>query len=427
MLQYVLVACVVAQATSEHWYAPLESDPDFAEYVRFLRKYRSSEERRRMTSHSRERFEIFKANLRDIEERNARDTATYGVNMFSDLTDEEFTRQWTSGHHHWNESIAEMNAAGFTHVDPALQNATHRRRLVGGDLIVDWRFKDGGKVTRTKNQGGCGSCWAFAAISQMESDHAIANNQVVELSAQQVTSCTYEASRDGCNGGWPRDGINTAIKMGGLMLASDYPYAGRSTPCAFDPEKAVTRPVSIWTTKGSEPTMIERIAKSPITVAIDAGAYKSYRSGVMGCNAGGKNVNHAIQGVGYNSEENYWVVRNCAPPLTLLCSNRPSDPQSSVSCAQRGEHHGAWEATLIRQLAATRWELPKAGRLRARSSPSIPLRRHHHLHRQESLRPHPALRRDLPHQCIRMWCHALRSSFSTWTWRFGAVRTRCLT
>ena len=47
-----------------------------------------------------------------------------------------------------------------------------------------------------------------------------------------------------------------------------------------------------------------------MTVAIDSGAYKSYRSGKMGCNAGGKNINHAVQGVGYNGEENYWIIRN---------------------------------------------------------------------------------------------------------------------
>ena len=167
-----------------HWSTPLADDPDFPAYLKFLQQWRSHAERRRMNSHSRERFEIFKATLRDIEYRSAHDTATYGVNMFSDLTDEEFESQWTSGRQHWNKSIARDLAAGYTGFDPALSNHTHRRMLErrrqqGGDeRVIDWRFKDGGKVTKTKNQGGCGSCWAFAAIEQLESDHAIANNQV---------------------------------------------------------------------------------------------------------------------------------------------------------------------------------------------------------------------------------------------------------
>ena len=111
---------------------------------------------------------------------------------------------------------------------------------------MDWRYHVGGKVTRTKNQGGCGSCWAFAAIQQMESDHAITNGEVVELSSQQITSCTYEPARDGCNGGRAEQAIPAAIRRGGLMLASDYPYVGRSTPCAFDIDKTVATPVAMW-------------------------------------------------------------------------------------------------------------------------------------------------------------------------------------
>lgn len=152
----------LAISAAEHWSTPLAADPDFAKYLRFLTEYRSHDDKRRMNSHSRERFEIFKATLRDTEYRNQHDTAEYGINMFSDLTDDEFLSQWTSGHHHWNASIAKDLARGYTGFDPRLQNATHRRMLMRrlqtstDDTVIDWRFKDGGKVTRTKNQGGCG-------------------------------------------------------------------------------------------------------------------------------------------------------------------------------------------------------------------------------------------------------------------------------
>lgn len=238
---------------------------DFRLYLKFLRNHRSHEERRRMGSYSRRRFEVFRSTLRDIEDRRERDPgASYDINKFSDLSDDEFYSQWTSGHQHWNETIAEFVAAGNNGIDPQLQNDTRRRELLRSlseVKVIDWRFHMGGKVSATKNQGGCGSCWAFAAIQQMESDHAIANGQVVTLSSQQITSCTYEPGRSGCNGGWPRDGISSAIKLGGLMLEKDYPYTGRSPPCEFDIEKAVTQPIALWHTKGPETPMIERIVR----------------------------------------------------------------------------------------------------------------------------------------------------------------------
>lgn len=295
----------------------LEDDADFALYDRFLRSFRSSPaERRQLNSYSEERFGHFKATLRDIEQRRARDPgASYDINQFSDLSEDEFLSQWTSGPGPWNETLARHKAEGFNAIDPQLLNRTHRlemvRRLSGShSTTIDWRFHMGGKVSRTKNQGGCGSCWAFAAIQQMESDHAIANGNILTLSAQQITSCTYEPSRSGCNGGWPKDGIESAIRMGGIMLEADYPYTGRSPPCAYDSEKAVTQPIAAWHTQGPETPMIARIFTSPMTIAIDAGAYKSYSGGIMGCNAGGRSINHAIQAVGYNGDENYWVVRN---------------------------------------------------------------------------------------------------------------------
>ena len=161
-----------------------------------------------------------------------------------------------------------------------------------------------------KNQGSCGSCWAFAAVQQLESDHAITNGRVATLSAQQITSCTYEPSRSGCNGGRAEQAIPAAIKMGGVMSSRDYPYVGSSPPCKYDPEKAVTRPIGIWQTSGSEGPMLEKIRLSPMTVAVDAGAYSGYKSGIIGCNAGGKSINHAVQAVGYNAEQNFWIIRN---------------------------------------------------------------------------------------------------------------------
>ena len=170
------------------------------------------------------------------------------------------------------------------------------------------------QITNVKNQGGCGSCWAFAAIAQLEADHAIQNGQVEILSAQQLTSCTYEAGRSGCNGGRAEQAIPMAIKMGGVQYAKDYPYTGGSPPCNYDGDKKATTPVGVWMCPmsgcGTEDIMLEKIQKGPMAVALDAGPYSGYKGGILGCNAGGKSISHAVQAVGYNAEGNYWIVRN---------------------------------------------------------------------------------------------------------------------
>ena len=195
------------------------------------------------------------------------------------------------------------------------------------------------QITNVKNQGTCGSCWAFAAIAQLEADHAIRNGKVEVLSAQQITSCTYEASRSGCNGGRAEQAIPMAIKMGGVQYAKDYPYTGGSPPCAYNADKSATKPVGVWMCPmsgcGTEDIMLEKIQNGPMAVALDAGAYSGYRGGVIGCNGGGKSINHAVQAVGYNAEGNYWIIRNswCAHYRPAICVALPLSHTLACVCA----------------------------------------------------------------------------------------------
>ena len=126
--------------------------------------------------------------------------------------------------------------------------------------------------------------------------------------------------------------------MGGIMLEADYPYTGGSPACAFNIDRSVTQPVGIWTGKG-EAQMIERIFQQPITVAIDAGAYKSYRSGTMGCNAGGKGQVCRFCGFGQYGEI------PCPSYLTdalSLAENCNELPPVSANATQNDD----WEAGL---------------------------------------------------------------------------------
>ena len=122
-----------------------------------------------------------------------------------------------------------------------MPSARAEARAEAGQLpdTVDWRTKNA--VTEVKDQGACGSCWAFAATEQIESYTAIASGDLVELSTQQMTSCTPNpltcGGTGGCQGSTPPLGYNY-VQLFGQISESDYPYVSGSTSqsesCQYD-------------------------------------------------------------------------------------------------------------------------------------------------------------------------------------------------
>lgn len=84
-----------------------------------------------------------------------------------------------------------------------------------------------GKVTSIKNQGGCGSCWAFAAIASIESKYLIDQNSALNLSEQELIDC----GPGSCAGGWT-DLALKYVKDNKVFNESNYPYVGIDQNCA---------------------------------------------------------------------------------------------------------------------------------------------------------------------------------------------------
>merc|ERR1712060_200126 len=168
-----------------------------------------------------------------------------------------------------------------------------------------------------KNQGQCGSCWAFSATEQLESAYFLQYGQLKELSPQQVTSCTTSCL--GCNGGNPIEAWGYVSGFGGQVPNADYPYTSGVTEqtgsCKAKASEVVEDVGSsyslIASTPAQEPNMLKQIQSSPMSVCVDATLWQTYTGGVITAQSGcGTSIDHAVQATGYNAAGNYWIVRN---------------------------------------------------------------------------------------------------------------------
>jgi hypothetical protein len=224
---------------------------------------------------------IFEKNLVLINKHNADASQAYkmGVNQFTIYTTEEFATRF----------LTPMPLVGFPQGDNEYE--------VIGD--IDWTNL--GKVSPVKNQGQCGSCWAFSATGVMESVALLAG-QSVNLSEQQLVDCSRPQGNQGCNGGWPSSALNY-VKANGIASESAYPYAARDQACKV---QGGSFKISGFKSLSQCAGLTNGINTSPVSVTVDASNWSSYRSGVFSnCGTG---INHAVLLVGVMGGN--WKIKN---------------------------------------------------------------------------------------------------------------------
>lgn len=246
----------------------------------------------------------FEANLAVIAEQNAKDDGlTFGINQFTDLTQEQFKA-----------------AAGFGFV-PAEENMGSSpmlgEHIYQGETLassLDWGSR--GAVTAVKDQGQCGSCWSFSTTGGLEGAWHAASGSLTSMSEQQFMDCSSQ--NFGCTGG--RLGVALDYASGTKVAKeSSYGYRGVQGSCksrftAAIPNGGVTgyNRVGSWR-RTTVNDMKSALAKGPVSVAIQADqrAFQHYTSGVLssGC---GTQLDHAVLVVGYGTSggKNYWRVKN---------------------------------------------------------------------------------------------------------------------
>ncbi|XP_014509925.1 cysteine proteinase COT44 [Vigna radiata var. radiata] len=250
------------------------------------------------------RFQVFKDNLGFIQDHNAQNnTYTLGLNKFADITNDEYRAMYLG-----------------TRTDPKrrvmkTQKTGHRYAYNSGDRLpvhVDWRLK--GALAPIKDQGSCGSCWAFSTVATVEAINNIVTGKFVSLSEQELVECDREYN-EGCNGGLMDYAFQFIIKNGGIDTEEDYPYKGRDGTCDLTKKKAKVVQIDDYEDVPSydENALKKAVAHQPVSVAIEASgrALQLYQSGVFTGKCG-TNLDHGVVVVGYGSENgvDYWLVRN---------------------------------------------------------------------------------------------------------------------
>lgn len=253
----------------------------------YNRTYATTEERNL-------RLAIFRENLGIIRllRKNEQGTGQYGINLFADVSTEEFHAVYLG-----------------LRPDLRTENNIPLRQAEIPDVELpasfDWRQK--GVVTPVKDQGTCGSCWAFSVTGNVEGQYAIKHGKLLSLSEQELVDC--DDLDEGCNGGLPDNAYRAIEKLGGLELESDYPYEAEDEKCHFKKSMARVQLTSAVNITSNETQMAQwLVANGPISIGINANAMQFYMGGVSHpfkflCNP--KNLDHGVLIVGYGTSSEY--------------------------------------------------------------------------------------------------------------------------
>lgn len=246
-----------------------------------------------------EREELFTTQLKNIQTHNEEFAAGLhtwwlAVNDFTDWSSEEFKQILGRRPHNLPGTMTTMEMQ----TEDALPAA------------VDWREHSPSVVTPVKNQGGCGSCWAFASTEVVESAYAIASGKLLDLAPQTFVSCMKNPNgcggTGGCGGAIAELAFNYT-KDYGMALSKDFPYTASDSACLqYTPAVKVGGYVRLPSNNAL--ALQNAIATvGPVAVSVSA-SWGGYGGGIFAGCTGDQDIDHAVVAVGYSSD--YWLIRN---------------------------------------------------------------------------------------------------------------------
>ncbi|XP_063375829.1 procathepsin L-like [Cydia fagiglandana] len=301
-----LLVVITASAQSPPYYDIGEADNLFKEFVQKHGKTYNPEEY--LT-----RLDIFKQNLKRINERNARYPQNeVGITRFTDLTTEE-RRQYL----------------GFKRFDAASDGRAMRLEYPAEAVTApdqfDWRDHDA--VTHVKDQGHCQSSWVFSATGNIEGQYAIKHKELIALSEQEGIDCaTNKNKKDStCMEGWPDDlmyyyHFHSKFNEGYVTPESEYPYTGIPAICQMWNGINKTYVTTVTSFQVLVPKDEETLKQflyetGPLAVGLDSSELYEYTKGIYTPEESEEckgEADHAVLLVGYGIEngKKYWTLKN---------------------------------------------------------------------------------------------------------------------
>jgi len=298
------------------------------QFAQYVKKYNKA-----YTGHEYEqRFQNFMSNLARIEKTNTLNgKVRLGVNKFTDMTKTEFRQKILA------KRISAV-AAGQSCLSKGV-TATQKLDSTALPTSFDWRTKN--VVTGVKDQGQCGSCWAFSTIGNIESQWALKGNKLTSFSEQLLVDCSHGCTNEppygpvcnsGCDGGWQWNAFGDIITWGGVETETQYPYTAEDGTCQLN-KALLQAKISNYTcltnstTDGANEDYLAAflIVNGPLSIAMDATPLQSYDSGILDPNTWwdplescvDNELDHALILVGFGVEDSeiwgktpYWIVKN---------------------------------------------------------------------------------------------------------------------
>jgi len=289
----VAFSCTLALdvTLNQHWKLWKES---------FNKRYSESEEQLRRN--------IWESNLKIVNEHNLQadlgvHTYWLGMNKYADLTNPEFVKM--------------MNGYNYTMRG---QRSQDRHEFAGHSNVklpdtVDWRTQ--GYVTPIKDQGQCGSCWAFSSTGALEGQHFAKTKQLVSLSEQNLVDCSGAQGNMGCNGGLMDQAFEYIKENNGVDTEDSYPYEAVDNQCRFKKDSVGATDTGFTDIKSKDESALQQAVATigPISVAIDAShsSFQLYKRGIYNeprCSQ--VQLDHGVLAVGYGTDSgsDYWLVKN---------------------------------------------------------------------------------------------------------------------
>jgi len=302
-------------------------DPEWDSYKKAFKKHykdAADEEARHSL------WTVSKTRVAELNRLNGAAGKAFGINWMSDR------------YEHEKHAKGLKKPIGWEPTAP-VKELTERRNPAS----INWRYTEA--VTAIKNQGQCGSCWAFSATEAIESQMILGTGGklAIALSPQQIASCAPSTGKYGClgcQGGFTEGAYEYVQSAPGLANAFYIPYgqsltqsdATLSCPTAkvnaIDGELEqlsggyatvsgyhyAVKPCTGTCSGDSQNlhALAAALETSPVSICVNAGAWNDYVGGVMSANAcgpmGAMYQDHCVMATGFNATAPtpYWIVRN---------------------------------------------------------------------------------------------------------------------